>query len=136
MKGIAQGSFEVKMVPQPATVTEGSAPNRFLLEKQFHGDLEADSQGEMLAAMTGVKGSAGYVAIERVTGTLAGRTGSFFLQHFGLMDRGSPLQNVVVVPDSGSGHLEGLTGMMVINIDGGKHAYDLSYSLPDEPVLA
>src|SRR5262245_34002652 len=99
------------------------------IEKQFHGDLEAQSSGQMLTAMTGVKGSAGYVAIERVTGALHGRSGSFVLQHVGTMTRGAPDLNVRVVPDSGTGELVGLAGTMAIVVADGKHSYELTYTL-------
>jgi hypothetical protein len=104
------------------------------LDKQFHGDLEATSKGQMLTASTDVKGSAGYVAIERVTGTLhtpaGARTGSFALQHTGMLTRGVPELSVTVVPDSGTGQLVGLAGKMTINIAEGKHSYDFEYTLP------
>jgi len=101
------------------------------IDKQFHGDLEATSKGEMLSAMTDTKGSAGYVAIERVTGKLQGRSGSFVLQHTGTMTRGEPQLTITVVPDSGSGQLVGLTGKMTIKITDGKHFYDFEYTLPE-----
>jgi hypothetical protein len=87
----------------------------------------------MLTAGTDVKGSAGYVAIERVTGTLNGRTGSFVLQHTGTLTRGAPVQNITVVPDSGTGQLTGLTGKLTVIIDAGKHSYAFDYSLPEAP---
>ena len=100
------------------------------ISKTLHGDLEGTSQGDMLAANTTVEGSAAYVAIERITGTLAGRTGSFVLQHSGTMTRGAPHLLVTVVPDSGTGDLAGLTGTFGIIIADGKHSYDFEYSLP------
>jgi len=100
------------------------------LDKQFHGDLEGTSKGEMLAVQSGVQGSAGYVAMERVTGTLAGRSGTFVLQHSGTMNRGEPGLTITVVPDSGTGGLEGLTGKMTIAIREGKHFYGFEYELP------
>ena len=103
------------------------------LDKQFHGDLDATSKGEMLAAGTEVKGSAGYVAMERVTGKLHGRSGTFVLQHSGTMNRGSPQLSVTVVPDSGTDQLEGLVGKMAIKIEGGKHFYDFEYALSETP---
>jgi hypothetical protein len=128
----AQGTFEVKLTPQlPEDKSEGSTLGRMLLDKQFHGDLEAVSHGQMLTGMTAVQGSGAYVAIERVTGTLNGRRGSFILHHLGIMMRGAPTLNVTVVPDSGTGELLGLTGAMTIIIAGGKHSYDFSYSLPE-----
>ena len=103
------------------------------LDKQFRGDLDATSKGEMLAANTEVKGSAGYVAMERVTGKLHGRSGTFVLQHSGTMNRGSPQLSVTVVPDSGTDQLEGLEGKMAIKIEGGKHFYDFEYALSETP---
>jgi len=127
----ARGTFDVKLAPQaPDDKAEGSTLGRSSIDKQFHGDLAAVSKGEMLTAMAAVKGSAGYVAIERVTGTLNGREGSFVLQHHGLMNRGTPQLTVTVVPDSGTGQLVGLTGQMSIEIAEGKHSYDFEYSLP------
>jgi hypothetical protein len=100
------------------------------IDKKFHGDLEATSKGQMLTAMSAVKGSAGYVAVERVTGSLNGRKGTFVLQHSATMNRGTPQLSVTVVPDSGTDQLEGLTGKMMIIIAEGKHSYDFEYSLP------
>ena len=130
----ANGTFEVKLEPLAADdKTEGSTLSRMSIEKHFHGDLEGTSKGEMLSAMTDVKGSAGYVAMERVTGTLKGRTGSFVLQHSATMTRGTPELSITVVPDSGSGQLVGLTGKMDIKINQGKHSYDFEYALPAAP---
>ena len=126
----ARGTFEVTLTPQ--TTDSGSVPARMTIAKRFHGDLESTSQGEMLSATTSVKGSAGYVAIELVTGTLAGRRGSFVLQHSGTMTRGTPQLTITVVPDSGTDALTGLQGQMTIAIDGGAHSYELDYSLPSE----
>ncbi len=129
----ATGTFEVKVSPQgPEDKAAGSTLGRFSLEKQFHGDLEGISKGEMLSAIAEVKGSGGYVAIERVTGTLDGRSGSFVLQHAGTMTRGVPQLTVTVVPDSGSGQLVGLAGKLAIKIDEGKHSYDFDYTLPED----
>src|SRR5580700_12164265 len=111
----ATGTFEVKLIPQP-----DEAVGRMTLDKEFHGDLEATSKGQMLAVRGDGKGSAGYVAMERVVGTLAGRTGSFALQHSGTMNRGVPEQSVTVVPDSGTGELVGISGKMTIRIADGK----------------
>jgi hypothetical protein len=124
----ATGTFEVKITPHAA---DGEAPAvaRMSIDKQFHGDLEADSQGQMLAATSSVKGSAGYVAMEQVTGSLKGRKGGFVLQHSGTMTRGVPHQVVSVVPDSGTGELEGLAGALTIHIADGKHSYDFEYTL-------
>lgn len=129
----ASGSFEVKLTPQtPGDKAEGASTlGRFSLDKQFHGDLEAISKGEMLTAMTDIKDSAGYVAIERVNGTLHGRKGSFILQHSSTMTRGTPQQSVTVVPDSGTHQLAGLSGMMIIKIEDKKHFYDFEYTLPE-----
>lgn len=129
----AKGTFEVKVTPQKPDNKEAETAKlgRMSLDKQFHGDLEATSQGEMLAAMTEVKGSAGYVAMERVNGMLHGRSGTFVLQHFGTMTRGEPKLTVTVVPDSGTGDLVGISGTMNIIIDAGKHSYEFEYSLPD-----
>jgi uncharacterized protein DUF3224 len=102
-------------------------------DKQFHGDLEGTSKVQMLTAMTDVKGSAGYVAIERVTGTLHGHTGSFVLQHSGSSNRGATQLSITVVPDSGTGQLVGITGKMTITITDGKHSYDFEYTLPKAP---
>jgi hypothetical protein len=121
----ASGTFDVKLNPQPTDAPIG----RMSIDKMFHGDLAGTSKGEMLAAMSSVKGSAGYVALEKVTATLAGKTGEFFLQHNGLMDRNTPSLTVVVVPDSGTGELTGLTGTMTIDIKDSKHFYTFSYSL-------
>ena len=103
------------------------------IDKQFHGELDAISKGEMLAAVSDVKGSAGYVAMERVTGKLHGRSGTFVLQHSGIMNRGSASLIVTVVPDSGTSQLKGLAGKMAIKIEGGKHFYDFEYTLPETP---
>ena len=99
------------------------------IEKQLHGDLEATSQGEMLSYMTNTQGSAAYVAIEKVTGTLGGRKGSFVLQHNATMNRGTPQLSITVVPDSGTGELTGLSGRMEIQIVEGKHFYELEFEL-------
>ncbi|HEX2224454.1 MAG TPA: DUF3224 domain-containing protein [Thermoanaerobaculia bacterium] len=122
----ASGTFEVKMNP---LTTGDDVPGRMSLDKQFHGSLEATGKGEMLTALTSVQGSAGYVAIERVTGKLDGRGGSFVLQHSGIMNRGEPNLTITVVPDSGTGELAGIAGTMKINIADGKHSYDFEYTL-------
>lgn len=131
----ATGPFEVKLVPQgDDDKAEGSTLARLSIEKHFHGDLEATAQGQMLTAVTGVKGSAGYVAIERVSGTLNGRSGTFVFQHSSTLTRGAPHQSVTVVPDSGTGQLTGLTGSIVVIIAAdGKHSYEFDYSLPEAP---
>ena len=130
----ANGTFEVKLEPLAADdKAEGSTLSKMSIDKHFHGDLEGTSKGQMLSAMTHVKGSAGYVAMERVTGTLKGRTGSFVLQHSATMTRGVPELSITVVPDSGSGQLVGLSGKMDIKINQGKHSYDFEYTLPAAP---
>jgi hypothetical protein len=126
----AVGTFDVKMNSLPPYNTAADAKlARMSIDKQFHGELEAASQGEMLSAGTDTKGSAGYVAIERVIGTLNGRSGGFVLQHNATMTRGAPYLNIVVVPDSGTGELVGLGGTMHIVIDQGKHSYEFQYSI-------
>lgn len=124
----ATGTFEVKLKPQTDEVGD-PAVGRMSIEKEFHGDLEATSNGQMLAVQGDVKGSAGYVAMERVKGTLAGRQGSFALQHTGTMDRGVPTLSVTVVPDSGTADLAGISGRMTINIVEKKHFYEFEYEL-------
>jgi hypothetical protein len=125
----ATGPFEVKLEP---LATDAAPIGRRSIDKQFHGDLEATSKGEMLSFMSDVKGSAGYVALERVTGSLHGKKGSFALQHSGTMDRGAASLSVTVVPDSGTGELVGLSGKMEINMDGSKHSYEFEYTLPEK----
>ena len=128
----ASGTFEVRMSPQaPDEGDSGVGIGRMLLDKSFEGDLEGTSKGQMLAAMSSVAGSAGYVAMEQVTGTLGGRSGGFVLQHSGTMTRGAPQLTVSVVPDSGTGELQGLTGTMQIIIDEGQHSYVFDYTLGD-----
>jgi Protein of unknown function (DUF3224) len=126
----ASGTFEVKLTPK-ATDDQDAPVGRMSIDKQFHGDIEATSKGEMLTAMTSVKGSAGYVAIEKVTGTLKGRRGTFILQHTGTMNRGEPQLSITVVPDSGTDELAGLTGKMTIKIADGKHFYEFEYTLAE-----
>lgn len=128
----ASGTFEVRMSPQaPDEGAEGVGIGRMLIDKRFEGDLEGTSRGQMLAAGTGVAGSAGYVAMEQVTGKLGGRSGAFVLQHSGTMARGAARLTVSVVPDSGRGELEGLTGTMEIVIEEGQHSYVFDYTLGD-----
>ena len=127
-----KGTFEVKIDPQVDEKISDPTVGRMSLDKQFHGDLEATSKGQMLAAMTDVKGSAGYVAIERVRGTLNGRTGTFALQHNATMAGGNYSLNIIVVPDSGTGQLVGLAGKMNIIITDGKHSYEFEYTLPEK----
>ncbi len=127
----ARGDFDVTLTPQ-ATADSAVAASlgRMSIDKQYHGDLEASAKGEMLAAMSSVRGSAGYVAIERVSGTLQGRHGTFMLQHSGSMTRGTPQLSVTVVPDSGTDQLVGLAGtMMIIIAPDGKHSYDFEYTI-------
>lgn len=126
----ATGTFEVKLTPQDDQAI-GSPFGRMLIDKQFLGDLEGSSVGQMLAIMTAVKGSAGYVALEQVTGSLHGRQGSFVLQHSSTMNRGVPEQNISVVPDSGTNELTGLSGKLTIKITDGKHFYEFDYALAE-----
>ncbi|HEY1940360.1 MAG TPA: DUF3224 domain-containing protein [Candidatus Angelobacter sp.] len=127
----ATGTFEVKLAPQTDDKNGDAALGRMTIDKQFHGDLEGTSKGQMLTGMTEVKGSAGYVAIEKVTGTLKGRSGTFILQHTGIMDRGKPQLKITVVPDSGTGQLVGITGTFNVIITNGKHSYEFDYTLPE-----
>jgi len=130
----AKGTFEVKLTPQtPDGKFEDATMGRMTVDKQFHGDLEGSSKGQMLTAATETKGSGAYVAIERVTGMLQGRSGTFVLQHSGTMTGGTPKLSITVVPDSGTGQLVGLTGKMDIIIESGKHSYDFEYTLPAAP---
>jgi len=128
----AHGTFEVQLNPQAADEkAEDSALGRLSIDKQFQGDLEATSKGQMLTAGTDVAGSAGYVALEQVSGTLHGRSGSFVLQHNGTMTRGAPQLTITVVPDSGTDQLVGLAGTMAIMIADGKHSYIFEYTLAE-----
>ena len=129
----ATGTFEVKLTPQNDGKPEDSSIGRMIIDKQIHGDLEATNKGQMLAFSTDVKGSAGYVAMERVIGTLHGRAGSFVLQHSATMNRGVPQLSITVVPDSGTGELVGLTGTFNVQIAAGKHSYTFDYTLPEVP---
>jgi len=129
----ASGPFEVKLLPQP--LAHGGADptlGRMTIDKTFGGDLQGTSEGEMLTAGTAVKGSAGYVAIEHVSGSLQGRAGKFVLQRRGIMNRGAPQLTVAVVPDSGTGELVGLAGVLDIKIVDGKHFYTFDYVLPEK----
>ena len=131
MSAHASGTFDVTIKPQAPEEHVGDPTiGRMSIDKHFHGDLEGTSLGQMLAAMTDVKDSAGYVAIERVKGTLKGRAGTFALQHTGTMNRGAPGLVITVVPDSGTEQLAGLSGTMTINIVDGKHFYEFDYTLP------
>ncbi|WP_462156712.1 DUF3224 domain-containing protein [Pseudoalteromonas sp. GB56] len=127
----ATGTFNVTLNPQDAYATGVDNINlgRMSIDKTFSGDLHGISQGEMLSAMTAVKGSAGYVAIEQVTGTLVDKKGSFVLQHFGTMNKGKDALTLEVVPDSGSGELTGLSGKMSIKIEDGQHVYEFDFEL-------
>jgi hypothetical protein len=125
----ARGTFDVTLVPKSSSDEADNPIGRMSIDKQFHGDLEATSKGQMLAFRTDVDGSAGYVAMERVSGFLGGREGSFVLQHTGTMNRGAPGLTISVVPDSGTGQLVGLAGAMAIEIEGGGHSYLFEYSL-------
>lgn len=127
----ASGPFEVKMIPQPPEASVGDPSiGRMALDKQYHGDLEATGLGQMLATGTATPGSAGYVAIERISGTLGGRRGAFNLLHTGLMTRGAPSLSIQVVPDSGTDELTGLAGTLTISMPEGRHFYDFEYTLP------
>jgi hypothetical protein len=127
----ATGPFDVKVTPQDDKSGD-AALGRMTIDKQYHGDLEGTGKGQMLTAGTDVKGSGAYVAIERVTGTLRGRAGSFVLQHSGTMTQGVPHLTITVVPDSGTAQLAGIAGKMDIIIAAdGKHSYDFEYTLPD-----
>ncbi len=131
MTHIAKGTFSVEMKPQgEARVADGVSLGRMSLSKHFEGDLAGTGEGEMLTALTPVKGSAGYVAIERVTGALQGRSGSFVFQHTGSMNQGAQQLSITVVPDSASGALQGLTGNFRLKIENGQHHYEFEYSLP------
>ena len=128
----AAGAFDVKVTPQKPDTQIARAANlaRLTIDKRFHGDLEGISKGEMLATQTEVPGSAGYVALERVTGKLKGRAGSFVLQHSATMTRGSPKANIAVVPDSGTGELQGISGTMIITVGAdGSHSYEFDYKI-------
>ena len=126
----ATGTFEVTLTPQTHVLGVGDPlVGRMAIDKRFSGDLEGSSLGQMLAAHSEVKGSAGYVAIERVTGTLLGRSGSFVLQHSGTLNRGVPTLSVTVVPDSGTDELVGLAGSMTLEAVVGKHSYRFNYTL-------
>lgn len=124
----ATGTFDVKLTPQDDK-SDDKTMGRMTIEKQWHGDLEGASKGQMLTGGDPAKGSAGYVAMEKVTGTLKGKKGSFIFQHTGTMDRGDLQLKISVVPDSGTGELEGLSGTMTIKIEKGKHFYDFEYKI-------
>ncbi|MCC2614999.1 DUF3224 domain-containing protein [Aestuariibacter halophilus] len=127
------GTFDVTLQPLDtiAQGKDGVSLGRMSIDKTFHGDLSATSQGEMLSAMTPTQGSAGYVAIEQVCGTLMGKSGSFVLQHYGQMAQGNDRLILEVVPDSGRGELAGLSGEMTIHIEAGQHHYRFDFQLPE-----
>lgn len=131
MNHIAKGSFTVQIQPQgePAGA-DGVSLGRMLLDKTFEGDFTGTGRGQMLTAMTAVKGSAGYVAIEQVSGSLHGRRGSFAMQHSGTMSGGAQQLSITIVPDSGTGELVGIAGIFKLEISGGKHLYQIEYTLP------
>ena len=132
MTEYATGTFEVNLTPQPLADSEADALlGRLSVDKQFYGDLSGTSKGEMLSARTSVETSAGYVAVEKVTGTLQGKKGTFVLQHSATMNRGENQLSITVVPDSGTGELLGLTGKMTIQTEGG-HSYALEYSFSEK----
>jgi hypothetical protein len=135
MTSHAIGTFEVKVKPIPADEkVDGLTVGRMAVDKQFAGDLEGTSTAEMMTAEASVEGSRGYVAIERVDGTLRGRKGTFVVLHQGTMMRGGDFKlTIVVVPDSGTGHLVGLAGTMALVIKDGKHLYEFDYTLPEAP---
>jgi len=124
------GKFDVSLEPMETYVKglDGSNIGRMSIDKVFHGELSAKSKGEMLNILTSVKGSAGYVAIEQVIGSLSGKKGSFVLQHYGVMSNESNNLVLEVIPDSGAGELVGLSGQMIIRNDNGQHYYDFNYN--------
>jgi hypothetical protein len=125
----AHGTFTVKLVPLTPPPAEGLG--RFSIDKEIHGDLEATTKGEMFSGGDFKQGAAGYVAIEVVTGTLAGKKGTFAIQQMGTMDANGPKMQAVLVPGSGTGELKGIAGTFTIVIADGKHSYDMEYSLPE-----
>ena len=125
----ARGTFDVKVIPQPADDSAAGPFGRLFLAKQFHGDLEGESKGQMIASQSADRTSGGYGALELVTGTLNGKPGSFVLLHKGTMQGGNYALDVTVVPDSGTDALTGITGKMTIVIEGGKHSWELEYTL-------
>lgn len=131
MSIVAKGTFTVDLLPMPFEgQPDGSKLARMSIDKRIEGDLVATTKGQMLSALTDTRGSAGYVAMERVDGTLHGKAGSFVLQHTGTMDRGAQAHSITVVPDSATGELAGLTGNFRIIISEGKHSYEFTYALP------
>lgn len=129
-----KGEFEVSRSIEPTCdMGDGAVVGHYRIDKRFHGDLDGGSVVHMLATGTDTPGSAAYVAIERVSGVLQGRTGTFFLQHNGIMARGAPTLSLTVVPDSGTGELVGISGAMAIDITEGKHYYTFDYVLEGAP---
>ncbi|MFZ0699790.1 MAG: DUF3224 domain-containing protein [Thermoplasmata archaeon] len=127
----ARGFFEVELKPESDDRrADGNSLGCVVVEKRFHGDLEGSGHGRMLTGTTRVEGSAGYVLIERVRGKLHGHSGTFLLQHWGVLNHGAAKQTIEILPDSGTGELAGLTGHMMVHIAGGKHSYQLEYTLP------
>lgn len=124
----AHGTFTVKVAPLPPASVEGIS--RYSLEKEIHGDIEATSKGEMMGVGDPKSGSAGYVAVELITGTIAGKHGGFALQHSSSMDAGAQSMNIKVVPGSGTGELKGISGTFIIRIESGQHFYEFDYTLP------
>ena len=132
----ASGPFDVKVTPQKPDTQIARTANlgRLTIDKRFHGDLEASGRGEMLATQSDTKGSAGYVALERVTGKLQGRSGGFVLLHSATMKRGAPETTITVVPDSGTGELTGLAGSMRITVAAdGSHSYEFDFRIEPPP---
>lgn len=131
---LAKGEFDVKIAPQPLNgPAEDAGLSRLSIEKELRGDLQGNGRGQMLASNVDAQGSGAYVAIERITGTLEGKTGSFVLLHRGVMTKGVPDLSVTIVPDSGTGGFAGISGTFKIIIEGKKHSYELEYSLPSTP---
>lgn len=131
MTGHARGTFEIQFVRGPEEKIEGVSVDKRSADKQYSGGIEGSGKGEMLAALTNIKTSAGYVAIERVMGTIEGRKGTFLLQHAAIMTATMRDMSVTVVPDSGTGQLAGISGKMLIQIIDGKHLYEFDYTLPE-----
>jgi hypothetical protein len=133
MTHTAKGTFVVSLQPMPFENADADTKlGRMTIDKQIFGDLAATTKGQMLSAMTNVKGSAVYVAVEQVSGTLAGKAGTFVLHHVGVMNRGASSLSVAVVPDSGTGELAGIEGEFKIQMADGTHSYEFAYRLPGE----
>jgi hypothetical protein len=131
MTSSAKGTFDVTLKPQPADeYADGAAMGRMSIDKVYHGDLEGTGKGQMLTAMGAVKESGVYVAVEKIAGTLKGRSGGFAVHHTGIMNRGAQSLTITIVADSGTGDLAGIAGTMTIEIKDGKHFYALDYALP------